>query len=79
MAVQGMQWHSLLHPPGVVNVKLSESLFPNMSVTVMAAVCSPDEKSSTLMSPINRPIDKKSYSSTFFNFFNVHSTSQLNL
>ena len=59
MTVQGMQWHSLLYPPGVVNVKLSESLLPNMSVTVMAAVCSPGEKSSTLMSPINRPINKQ--------------------
>ena len=60
MALQyNIQCHFRLYPPGVVNVKLSESLLAIMSVTVMAAVCSPGEKSSTLMSPINRPIDQK--------------------
>ena len=36
-------------------MKLSESLLPKMSVTVMAAVCSPGEKSSTSISSISKP------------------------
>ena len=44
-----------LYSPGVVNVTLSESLFPKVSVTVMVAVCSPGSKSNTSMSSISKP------------------------
>ena len=44
-----------LYSPGVMNVTLSESLFPKVSVTVMVAVCSPGSKSNTSMSSISKP------------------------
>ena len=45
----------LLYSPGVINVTLSESLLPKMSVTVIVAVCSPGAKSNTSMSSTSKP------------------------
>ena len=48
-----------LYLPGVVKLKLSESLVPNVSLTVMVAVCSPGAKSNTLMLSTSGPAGRK--------------------
>ena len=48
-----------LYLPGVVKLKLSESLVPSVSLTVMVAVCSPGAKSNTLMLPTSGPAGRK--------------------